>query len=87
MAVDRIIREHYVPHFCGEAEPGRRQVQAAIAKLSLAQLMQVVVAYEPVWVIGTGRTATPEMAQEIQAEIRAVIAEVDLNVAAVTRIL
>lgn len=46
----------------------RRQLRAAISKLSLAQLTQVVVAYEPAWAIGTGRTATPEMAQEVHAE-------------------
>jgi triosephosphate isomerase len=37
-------------------------------------MKKVVVAYEPVWAIGTGRTATPEQAQEVHAMIRAVLA-------------
>src|SRR4029079_4808817 len=36
---------------------------------------ETTIAYEPVWAIGTGRTATPQMAQEAHAEIRAIVAE------------
>lgn len=46
-----------------------------------------VIAYEPVWAIGTGRNATPEQAQEVQAFIRARIAARDARIAAATRIL
>ena len=42
---------------------------------SLADLVKVVVAYEPVWAIGTGRTATPAQAQEVHALIRRTLAE------------
>jgi triosephosphate isomerase len=39
-------------------------------------LSHIIVAYEPVWAIGTGRTATPEVAAEMHAEIRDTIAEI-----------
>jgi len=47
-----------------------RQVGYAMARLEPAQRLKVVIAYEPVWAIGTGRTATPEQAQEVMAGIR-----------------
>ena len=50
------------------------QVTAAIAHLSSEELAQSVIAYEPVWAIGTGRTATPEQAQEVHGEIRDLVA-------------
>jgi triosephosphate isomerase len=53
----------------------RRQVEAAFAGLSAERAAETTVAYEPVWAIGTGRTATPETAQEAHAFIRDVIAE------------
>jgi triosephosphate isomerase len=43
------------------------QVDAVLAALSADQVAQIVLAYEPVWAIGTGKTATPEMAQEVHA--------------------
>ena len=43
--------------------------------LSAEQMKNVVIAYEPVWAIGTGKTATSEQAQEIHAFIRATLAE------------
>jgi triosephosphate isomerase len=46
-----------------------------------------VVAYEPVWAIGTGRTATPAQAQEVHAQIRARVARDDVQVAAGLQIL
>jgi triosephosphate isomerase len=46
-----------------------RQLNAVIAALGSA-MRQVVTAYEPVWAIGTGRTATPEQAQEVHALLR-----------------
>jgi len=50
------------------------QVQGSLAGLSAAELEKVVVAYEPVWAIGTGKVATPEQAQEVHALIRALLA-------------
>ncbi|WP_290788493.1 triose-phosphate isomerase [Halomonas sp.] len=47
-----------------------RQVGFAMSRLEPAQRSLVVIAYEPVWAIGTGRTATPEQAQEVMAGIR-----------------
>ncbi|MEZ5539042.1 MAG: triose-phosphate isomerase [Pseudomonadales bacterium] len=52
-----------------------RQLNAALDHLQPAELEQLVVAYEPVWAIGTGRTATPEQAQAVHAHIRARWAE------------
>lgn len=46
------------------------QVKAAIDDVSSAQFATMVIAYEPVWAIGTGRTATPDQAQEAHAHIR-----------------
>lgn len=47
------------------------QLQAVLNALTDEELINVVVAYEPVWAIGTGKTATPEMAQEVHAVLRA----------------
>ncbi len=52
----------------------RRQVEGSLAGLSAEQLSHCVIAYEPVWAIGTGENATPEQAEEVQAEIRKLIA-------------
>ena len=51
-----------------------KQVSAAFAGLDAAEVQKCIVAYEPIWAIGTGRTATPEQAQEVCAGIRAAIA-------------
>jgi triosephosphate isomerase (TIM) len=48
----------------------QRQMREALGGLDANALARVVVAYEPVWAIGTGRTATPEQAQEMHAFIR-----------------
>ena len=50
-----------------------RQIDAIIAKLG-ASIGRIVVAYEPVWAIGTGRTATPEQAQQVHALLRVELA-------------
>lgn len=47
---------------------------ASVFSLSAADFSKVILAYEPVWAIGTGKTATPEQAQEIHAHIRSLIA-------------
>jgi len=65
-----------------------RQVRAGLAGLSAEKMAAVTVAYEPVWAIGTGRTATREQAQEVHAFIRKLLAEMyDESLAAEIRIL
>jgi triosephosphate isomerase (TIM) len=51
-----------------------RQIQGVLDGMHQEQLHRIVLAYEPVWAIGTGRTATPEQAQDVHAIIRQVIA-------------
>lgn len=53
-----------------------RQVKAGIRDLSENQLDRLLIAYEPVWAIGTGKTASPEMAQEVHQAIRSIVASV-----------
>lgn len=53
----------------------KNQTETALFTLSADEIKKVVIAYEPVWAIGTGETATPEQAQEIHAFIRNLIAE------------
>jgi triosephosphate isomerase len=50
------------------------QLKNALFQLSADQIVKVVIAYEPIWAIGTGKTATSEQAQEIHAYIRSVLA-------------
>ena len=63
-----------------------RQLQPVIAALA-SRLSEIVIAYEPVWAIGTGKTATPEMAQQVHAVIRAALARADATAATTIRIL
>ena len=53
----------------------KAQLEGSVFHLSAEQWANVVLAYEPVWAIGTGLTATPEQAQEIHAFIRGLVAE------------
>src|SRR5829696_1077701 len=58
------------------------QLQGSLAGLSKAQMEETIIAYEPVWAIGTGKTATPQQAQDVHAFIRKRIEELfDENVA------
>jgi triosephosphate isomerase len=52
------------------AEVVGMQIEAVLSVLDVAQVGKIVIAYEPVWAIGTGKTATPEMAQEVHALLR-----------------
>ena len=65
----------------------RRQLGADLADVDDRDLAAVVIAYEPIWAIGTGRTASPEQAQEAIAFIRDLVAERDSRVAAAVRVL
>ncbi len=64
-----------------------RQMEAVLDLCGIASFTKAVVAYEPVWAIGTGRTATPQQAQEAHAFLRGMLAERDARIAAPTRIL
>lgn len=80
------LRHGLVPIFCcGEGLPVRQageqvahvlaQVEAGLGGLSAEEMGKVVIAYEPIWAIGTGEVATPEDAQEVCAAIRTKVAE------------
>ena len=79
--VDAVLAIESTPIFCcGEPLAIREaatqnafvasQLQNSLFHLSAAQIVKVVIAYEPIWAIGTGKTATSEQAQEIHAYIR-----------------
>jgi triosephosphate isomerase (TIM) len=65
----------------------RHQVQEGLEKVPSERLGEVVIAYEPVWAIGTGQTATAEQAQDALAFVRALVADRDKEQAQHTRIL
>lgn len=84
--VDQLLAHDIKPIVCcGEVleereadkqfEVVKRQITDGLFHLSAEQFANIVIAYEPVWAIGTGKTATPEQAQEIHAYIRSLIAE------------
>lgn len=84
--IDQILRYKLTPVFCcGESIEERNnrthfdvvksQLSESLFHLSSEQVKNVIVAYEPVWAIGTGVTATPSQAQEMHQFIRNVIAE------------
>ena len=83
--VDKLLAHGLKPIVCvgevlEEREAGRQlevvktQVENGLFHLTAEQMKEVVIAYEPVWAIGTGKTATPEQAQEIHAHIRSLLA-------------
>ncbi|WP_261842507.1 triose-phosphate isomerase [Aliamphritea ceti] len=57
------------------------QIAAVSDRVGIAAMAQTVIAYEPVWAIGTGLTATPQQAQEVHAAIRAQLKKLDADVA------
>jgi triosephosphate isomerase len=65
----------------------RQQVKDDLAAVPTERLAEVVIAYEPIWAIGTGRVATPEQAQEAIAFIRALVGDRDKRAAESVRIL
>jgi triosephosphate isomerase len=64
-----------------------RQIEADLAEVAADRIAEVVIAYEPIWAIGTGRTATPDQAQEACALIRERLAARDAGAAERVRIL
>jgi len=84
--VDVALKHHIRPIFCcgeiiTERETGRHfevvrtQIKDSLFHLTSEQFPNIVIAYEPVWAIGTGLNATPEQAQEMHAFIRELIGE------------
>jgi len=82
--VEMCLKHNIIPIYCcgellSERDAGihfdivREQVETALFKLSKEDFSKVVIAYEPVWAIGTGVNATPEQAQEMHAFIRSLI--------------
>lgn len=69
------------------AEVVLRQLGAVLDRCGAAGFAKAVLAYEPVWAIGTGHTATPGQAQEVHAVLRGAIARADAKIAAGLRIL
>jgi triosephosphate isomerase len=63
-----------------------RQLDAVLDLSGVGVFSRAIIAYEPVWAIGTGKTATPQQAEEVHAHIRARIAGRDAKIAALVRI-
>ena len=64
-----------------------RQLKVVTSRVGLAGFDGAMIAYEPVWAIGTGESATPEQAEEVHAGLRRCLAELDENLSCRTRIL
>jgi triosephosphate isomerase len=84
--LESVLKQDLIPIFCcgevlEERESGRHfdivgsQLVNTVFKLKEEEFSRVMIAYEPVWAIGTGITATPEQAQEMHAHIRKIIAD------------
>ncbi|NVK02240.1 MAG: triose-phosphate isomerase [Oceanospirillaceae bacterium] len=96
--VEKALQKGLVPVLCvGETLEERKsgdmqqvietQIRAVLQHSTIKAFAQLVVAYEPVWAIGTGETATPEQAQEVHAFIRDLLAQESAEIAARTTIL
>lgn len=83
--VDRLLAANLIPIYCiGESlaqrEEGKtmdvnaQQIEEGLFHLSADEFSKVILAYEPIWAIGTGVTASPEQAQEVHQELRALVA-------------
>jgi triosephosphate isomerase len=93
LKVEQVLKAGLTPILCvGEPESVREngelfefiaaQLNAVLMKVSIGQFANVVLAYEPIWAIGTGKTASPAQAQEVHAFIRGHLAKQDVNIAA-----
>lgn len=91
--VQQVVKANLIPILCvGESEQENEQqlteqvietqLNAVFRSMPVADLQQLVVAYEPVWAIGTGKTATPEQAQYVHRFIRELVAKFDAELAA-----
>jgi triosephosphate isomerase (TIM) len=96
--VPRALAAGMIPILCvGETEEERErgdterklrhQVQEALDKVPVERLSEVVVAYEPIWAIGTGLVATPEQAQDAVAFVRALVEGFDKEAGQAVRVL
>lgn len=94
----RALKAGMIPIVCvgetlAEREAGQtdkivgQQIDAVLALITVDDLARIIVAYEPVWAIGTGKTATPQMAQEVHAMLRAKLASKDVAAAVKVQIL
>jgi triosephosphate isomerase (TIM) len=82
------VGESEQEHEAGETERKlRHQVQTALEQVELDRLPEVVIAYEPIWAIGTGTVATPDQAQDAIAFIRALVGDRDTDAAERVRLL
>jgi triosephosphate isomerase len=98
LKVPAALEAGLVPILCmGETEEERKggdterklrhQVQEGLEKVPVERLPEVVLAYEPIWAIGTGLTATPEEAQEAAAFVRALVEKIDMTAGRAVRTL
>ncbi|MEO8600814.1 MAG: triose-phosphate isomerase [bacterium] len=98
LKMQRVIQSGMTPILCvgetlAQREAGQTktvvcdQMDILLAAIGYADLGKVVIAYEPVWAIGTGKTATPEMAQEVHAILRAKLAQKNAELSQTVRIL
>ena len=96
--VHAAIRENLKPILCigetlEEQESGKaldvlkRQLESGLTSLTSAELTNLIIAYEPIWAIGTGKTASPEQAQDVHKFIREFFANEDKTLAEGLRIL
>lgn len=93
LKVEQVLKANLIPILCvGEPESVREdgtlfdyiatQLDAVLLKVGISQFAEIVLAYEPIWAIGTGKTASPAQAQEVHAFIRGHLAKQDDKIAA-----
>jgi triosephosphate isomerase len=93
LKVEQVLKANLTPILCvGEPESVREdgtlfeyiaaQLDAVLGKVGISQFTNMVLAYEPIWAIGTGKTASPAQAQEVHAFIRGHLAKQDDSIAA-----